>query len=125
MPVLSAENSFKKGLLAMVDDRYDEASACFRRAIDTLRQRGDQPDWRYLSYYGLSMARSCHPDDDAIRVCETAATEESNAILYLNLGQVYLLAGKIPQALEAFEQGLRLEPGNRALREALNRFESS
>jgi len=46
-----------------------------------------------------------------------------NADLYLNLGQVYLLAGKIPQALEAFAQGLRAQPHDSTLREALDRFD--
>jgi len=123
MPNLFARNSFKKGLLAVVDNRHEEAAVHFKRAVDTLRERGDRPNWRYLSYYGLSLARARRDSVDAIRVCEQAATAESHADLYLNLGQVYLLAGKLPQALEAFAQGLRLEPANKALQEALHRFD--
>jgi hypothetical protein len=40
----------------------------------------------------------------------------SNATLQLDLGNAYLLAGDLPRAILAYRHGLRLAPGNRALR---------
>lgn len=66
---------------------------------------------RYLSYYGLSIARAERPTPEAIRACETAVDRDSfNPDLYLNLGRVYLMAGKQTKALAAFERGLSIAP---------------
>ena len=52
MPIISAENKFKKGLEALIDQNYVEAATHFRRAMDIEYQRRvPQPDMRYLSYY--------------------------------------------------------------------------
>jgi hypothetical protein len=66
-----------------------------------------------------------HRDDpDAARPhFRTAATlfEElrrrgaSNALLYRNLGNSYLLAGDLPHAILSYRRGLQLAPGNREL----------
>ena len=42
MPILTAENQFKKGLTALVDHNYKDATVFFKRAIDVdLARRGD------------------------------------------------------------------------------------
>lgn len=127
MAILSAEINFKKGLLAIVDDNYEQASRFFRSAIDIHEQRAsDRPDWRYLSYYGLSIAKACRPDAEAIEACRTAAEHGTvNADLYLNLGKVYLLAGKSRLAREAFERGLELEPAHPALVDEMRLMEQT
>ena len=57
MAIVSAENKFRKGLEALVDENYVEAAMHFRRAMDIEHQRRIlQPDMRYLSYYGLCAA---------------------------------------------------------------------
>ena len=122
--LLAAENSFKKGLLAIAEHRYHEAVAHFRSAVETHERRRGIPVWRHLSYYGLSMARAHRPaTPEAIRACEVAAARagraDAAADLYWNLGQVYLLAGKTDRALEAFASGLRLDPAHPGLRRAL------
>src|SRR5262249_38910179 len=43
----------------------------------------------------------------------------SNVPLYRNLGNAHLLAGNLPRAILAYRLGLRLDPGNARLREAL------
>src|SRR4051794_36555994 len=43
----------------------------------------------------------------------------SNAPLYRNLGNAYLLAGNVPRAILAYRLGLRLDPGDARLREGL------
>ena len=121
MSILSAENRFKNGLLALVDGDHEAAARHFREAIAIQEQRAaSHPDWRYLSYYGLSMAKAFRPDEEAIAACRSAAVSgEINPDLYLNLGRVYALAGKLAQAREAFEHGLRLDPNHGRLREEL------
>jgi hypothetical protein len=43
----------------------------------------------------------------------------ANAVLYRNLGNAWLLAGDLPQAILSYRRGLRLTPGDRDLRAAL------
>jgi tetratricopeptide (TPR) repeat protein len=125
MNILDAENCFKKGLVALVEDSPDKAAALFESAIRHERQRGcEEPQMRYLSYYGLSVARARGVSRDAIRACRTAAQKDFfNPDLQLNLGRVYLLAGRITPALAAFERGLNLCPDHPALRSEMNRID--
>jgi tetratricopeptide (TPR) repeat protein len=72
---------------------------------------------RYLSYYGLSRAQATGTTPQVIQACETAARRDFfNPDLLLNLGKVYLLAGKTTKALAAFQRGLELAPNHKALR---------
>jgi tetratricopeptide (TPR) repeat protein len=125
MSLLSAENCFKKGLLALVDENYEDAAALFRQAIDVQRERKvHRPEWRYLSYYGLSLAKSHRPTPEAVRACETAVRAETyNPELYLNLGRVYVMAGKVTRGLEVFERGLKVAPKHVALRKEMTRLD--
>ena len=112
MASLSAEIYFKKGLAALVAQNFEDASKLFRQALDLERDRGARhPDMRYLSYYGLSLARAGHSTSTAIQACRTAAMKQrGDPVLYLNLGRVYLLARRIGPAAAAFEQGLAVAP---------------
>jgi tetratricopeptide (TPR) repeat protein len=117
MSILAAENSFRRGLTALVDGDPTAASDCFQSAILTEVQHGvKRPQMRYLSYYGLSRAQAFGANIQAIQACETAARRDSfNPDLHLNLGKVYLLAGKKTKALATFEKGLALAPDHRGL----------
>jgi tetratricopeptide (TPR) repeat protein len=125
MPILSAENSFRKGLVAMVEGDPATAATHFQSAILIERQHGvTRPQMRYLSYYGLSLAQSRSASQEAIQACETASRRDFfNPDLLLNLGRVYLIAGKTSKALGAFERGLQMAPQHKALRAELGRFE--
>ena len=125
MAILSAENNFKKGLLAMVDEDHVHAAEFFRQALDIERERQvARPDGRYLSYYGLSLARAYRPTHESIKAVETAAGQDSfSADLQLNLGRVYLLAGKTSRALKTFERGLQLDPRHRGLQREFRRID--
>jgi tetratricopeptide (TPR) repeat protein len=71
---------------------------------------------RYLSYYGLSRAQSRGASPRTIQACETAARKDFfNPDLHLNLGRVFLLAGKTTQALAAFQRGLDVAPEHKGL----------
>jgi len=125
MPILSAENSFRKGLVALVEGDPATAATHFQSAILIERQHGvTRPQMRYLSYYGLSLAQGRSATPEAIQACETASRRDFfNPDLLLNLGRVYLIAGKTTKAFAAFERGLAMAPSHKALRAELGRFE--
>lgn len=118
MPNPPDENAFEKGLTMLSHGRYEESVAFFESAmrLGTDRQTINRR-MRCLSYYGLSVALANRPTPEAIKACEVAARRNFySAELQLNLGKVYMLAGKTTRALAAFERGLQIAPGNRALR---------
>lgn len=118
MSILVAENNFKKGLAALVDDNHVEAAVHFRRALEDERQRHVRtPNMRYLSYYGLCLAKTNRPIGEAIHACRTAVRRESNdPELHFNLGRVFTLARRLREAHEAFEKGLQIAPSHDGLR---------
>ena len=125
MTTLSAENVFKKGLACLVDDRPKEASEHFRRALELERQRSKaRCDMRYLSYYGLSLAKAGLSKQIALQACRSAVSKQcADPVLLLNLGRVYMLTGRTIQALETFERGLDINPEHKILRRELDRID--
>jgi len=64
----------------------------------------------------LSSALANRPTPEAIQACELAARRDfCNAEMQLNLGKVYMLAGKTTRALAALDRGLKIAPGNKSL----------
>src|SRR5258706_15795753 len=104
MPILSAENSFRRGLVALVDGDPATAADHFHASILIEVQHGvTRPQMRYLSYYGLSRAQAHGATAQTIQACETASRRDFfSPELLLNLGRVYLLAGKTAEAVGAF-----------------------
>jgi len=125
MPIPSAERHFKKGLAALADGQPLEAVDCFLEAMQTeQRKRVRHPDMRYLSYYGLSLARAHRVTHAALEACSLAVRHEPESpVLLLNLGRVYLESGRKSSALDCFERGLRLAPNHRALKRERSRVE--
>ena len=123
MTILTAENCYREGLVALMEGRPEKACNFFEAAMLTERQHNvPRPQMRYLSYFGLSRAMAQGPSRDTIRACESAAREEFfNVDLLLNLGKVYLLAGKVTKALNAFERGLQVDPTHKGLLAAMRR----
>jgi tetratricopeptide (TPR) repeat protein len=117
----SAEKHYKKGLVAFKMRDYAVAAALFRRALDLDRDRArKQPEMRYLSYYGLSLARGGMSQKQAIEACRTAVTKQrDDPLLLLNLGRVYALNRRMAAAMEMYERGLRLAPNEPTLRREL------
>lgn len=137
MPILSAQNNFKRGLTALLDDNPRDAVVFFRRALDIEgqrqlgrqpgRQHGRQPGHaagRCLSYYGLSLAMLSPTHPEALAACRRAADDDcSDPDVFLNLARVCLLSGRRAEALQAFERGLLLDPEHPVLRRERNRFD--
>jgi tetratricopeptide (TPR) repeat protein len=125
MPIPSAETSFRNGLVALSGGDPAGAAHHFQSAILIERQHAiSQPQMRYLSYYGVALARSGRPHSAAIQACETAARREAyNPEIYLNLARVYVLAGKTSRALAALERALMIAPSHPLLLAELARHD--
>jgi tetratricopeptide (TPR) repeat protein len=109
-----SERHFRDGLGLLAQGRYADAAVRFQAAMTTEQQ--DQvlrPQMRYRSYYGLSRALSRGAKLEDVRLCEMAAeADHFDPVLQLNLGRVYLRAGKRTRALQTFRRGLKLDPNN-------------
>jgi tetratricopeptide (TPR) repeat protein len=121
MPIFPSEIRFKKGLVALAEGNPAGAVELFRQAIAIERQRSvSRPQMRYVSYYGLALAKANGLTPEALQTCERAARLDAfDPDLQLNLGKMYLMAGRTSRALGAFARGLRLAPHHDALRAAL------
>ncbi len=74
------------------------------------------------SYLGYCLARERQQFKEAIGLCHQAlAMEPENAIHYLNLGRVFLVAGEKRLAIKTFHQGLKRER-HRLILEELKRL---
>jgi tetratricopeptide (TPR) repeat protein len=118
MTTTNPERRFRRGLELLARRRYADASVQFHAAIFVEDRQGAlRPQMRYRSYYGLSRALSNRPTLEDVKLCEQAAAADNyDPVLLLNLGKVYLRAGKTTRALLTLERGLRLEPGHAELR---------
>jgi tetratricopeptide (TPR) repeat protein len=113
----SSERHFNVGLSLLAQGRYADAVVRFQAAI-VAEEQGQvlRPQMRYRSYFGLSRALSRGPKLEDVRLCEMAAeADHFDPVLQLNLGEVYLRAGKTTRALRTFRQGLKLDPNNAEL----------
>jgi Flp pilus assembly protein TadD len=112
------EEYFKAGLVLLKRGNDREAAKAFRRAHE---MAPSEP--RYLSYFGLCLARVERRTKEAVRLCEKAAREDFyRSDIFLNLGRVYLLAGNRKKAYGAFRQGHRVDRTDRELRAELEKM---
>ena len=125
MPIVSAQNNFKRGLAALVDDNPRDAVVFFGRALEIQDQRlPGHPEGRCLSYYGLSLAMLSPNHPDALKACRAAADENcADPELFLNLGRACLLNRRRTEALRAFQRGLELDATHPVLRRELRQVE--
>jgi tetratricopeptide (TPR) repeat protein len=118
-----SERHFQTGLGMLAAGKYAEAAVRFQAAIASEKQgQVLRPQMRYRSYFGLSRALSRGAKLEDVKLCEMAAqADHFDPVLQLNLGRVYLRAGKTARALRTFRQGLRLDPKNEELLVAFRR----
>lgn len=95
-----------------------------KTALDTVKQAvADYPsDPFFLSYLGYLTAQVERRKTEGYTFCENAISlmgriksedkEFFYPILYLNLGRAYVLGGKKPEAIRAFQDGLRYDAHN-------------
>ena len=124
MLVPSAEESFRRGLIAWSEDRKREAMAFFEAAIELERKLSESPPQaRYLSYYGLCLGLVRRQWHEAVRFCrEAASREQFDPDLRWNLARVFLGAGRRGKAHEALRKGLRLQSDHPGIRRELRRM---
>lgn len=96
-----------------------------RAALETVKQAvGDYPsDPFFVSYLGYltgqverQYRKGCDVCESAVALMMKAVSEDKDffyPILYLNLGRAYVLAGKKPDAIKAFQDGLRYDRKNK------------
>ena len=90
----------------------------FTRALEL-----DKANPFYISYLGLAMAAGERNWDAAEELCAQAIKmRRTQPELYLNLADVYRLAGKRSDAIETLAQGLTMTKRDARIAEALARY---
>lgn len=98
----SALSEFKLGFNLLRKGQPGEAFEYLHHAAEL-----DQKNPFYLSFLGVSLARSQRKWAAAVELCEKALSLRRNeAQLYLNLAEVYLSAGRRDDAVEVLDKGL-------------------
>jgi tetratricopeptide (TPR) repeat protein len=112
-----SERHFHVGLSLLAQGKYSDAAVQFQAAIASEKQgQVLRPQMQYRSYYGLCRALSRGAKLEDVKLCEMAAeADHFDPVLLLNLGRVYLRAGKTTRALRTFRRGLQLDPLNEEL----------
>ncbi len=109
---------FKAGLQLLRSDYAGKSLPHFKKALAL-----DDNNPFYLSYFGLSLAAAERKWDEAESACLSALRmKRTQAELYLNLAQVYLLAGKKEEAAETLTSGLRFTKKDPRLAAALRKL---
>jgi len=98
-----AFREFKTGLTYLRDNFANRALGHIQRASDL-----EKNNPYYMSYLGVALARTQQKWADAERLCDTAVRMKRNqAQLYLNLAEVYMVAGRKEDAREALVAGMK------------------
>lgn len=110
------ERLFNKGLEALGHGDTLSALACFEKAIKIENSPVN------CSYFAFCIAKERGQFSKAISLCEESIKKEpENPVHYLNLGRVYLIAGKKEDAVKIFREGLSYEANQQIVNE-LNRL---
>jgi Flp pilus assembly protein TadD len=97
-----AITEFKQGVRMLRNERPHVALAHFRKAAELERQNP-----YYLSFVGVSLARAERNWKTSLELCELALTMKRNeAQIFLNLAEVYTLAGRREEALMTLDRAL-------------------
>jgi len=119
-----AEQSFANGRRAMESERYRDAVAFFKGALELTADRStDAGQARYLSYYGLALCLSRADCREALRCCRRAAAQEpERPELWWNLGRVALAVGHRGEAHRSWSRGIAVDAANAPMRAQLQRM---
>lgn len=91
----------EKGIAFLNDNNRLAALSCFDKAF----VRGKSP--ALLSYLSYCIATERGQINEALKLCNDALSQEpDNPVHYLNLGRIYLHAGKRDEALLTLRKGL-------------------
>ena len=113
-----AFREFKQGLTFLRSDYAAKALPHMQRAVEL-----DKNNPYYMSYLGVTLARSEQRWGEAERLCDNAVRMKRNqAQLYLNLAEVYAAAGRREDAMETLQSGLKYARRDVRLSIAMNRL---
>lgn len=113
-----ALKEFKEGLGHLGNNYPSKALPHFSKAAEL-----DKHNPFYLSYKGLAIAAAQQNWDEAEELCYTALRKKRNETqLYLNLSEVYRLAGRKADAVEALATGLQFTKKDVRLTRALRKL---
>jgi tetratricopeptide (TPR) repeat protein len=116
-PEEGAEEHFKRGIEFFKKEDYWSAKDSFRWATRLTPQNA-----KYWSYYSLSMTKLPGMIIEAENaILEAIKLAPNNTSYYINLGTIYLKAGKIKRAHSQFEKALKLDPSSERARQGLNK----
>jgi len=118
MPDSEAEKLFASGLQALAGNNTLTALVLFEKAL----AKEERPI--FSSYMAFCIAKERGQFQLAVTLCEKAiAREPQNPLHYLNLGKIYLFAGKKSEAVRTFREGLARE-SNQHIIEELDKLET-
>jgi tetratricopeptide (TPR) repeat protein len=107
-----SDELFTQGLEALARGDTLSALPLFEKAL----QREDRPT--FSSFLALCIAKERGQLQLAVTLCEKAkAREPYNTVHYLNLGRIYLIAGKKDDAIRTFREGLGYEQDHQIIDE--------
>ncbi len=109
---------FKEGLKYLRNNYAKKAMAHFTRAAEL-----DKTNPFYLSYLGLTLAAAERNWDAAEEICQRAVKmRRTQAELYLNLAEVYRLADRKDEAVEALTLGRQMTRKDPRILAALRKY---
>ena len=118
MPEADAVAEFKEGLSLLRNNYARKAQEYFSRALEQ-----DKSNPFYFSYLGLAMAAGQRDWDAAEELClQAIKMRRAQPEFYLNLADVYRLAGKRSEAIETLSQGVVMTERDGRISEALSRY---
>jgi Flp pilus assembly protein TadD len=118
MAEVDAVTEFKEGLALLRNNYAHKAMPYFTRALQ--REKANP---FYLSYLGVAMAAAERKWDEAEELCTQALKmRRTQPELYLNLADVYRLAGRREEQIETLFQGLRMTKRDPRIAETLKRY---
>ena len=117
-PVDAGMTDFKECLKFLRDGNPGDALLHARRALGTAPKNPF-----YLSYTGLLAAVAERRYKDAESLCrEALGMRHNHAQLYLNLAEVYVQAGRTPDAIQTLEKGMVSAGRDFRIRRALEKI---
>ncbi len=118
MSEAEAMKEFKDGLELLRNGFAKMALPHLKKAAEL-----DKTNSFYLSYLGLALAMAYGRWDDAESLCrEAVRMKRTQAELYLNLAEVYRLAGRKEDAVETLATGMKLTKRDPRLGNALRKL---
>jgi Flp pilus assembly protein TadD len=113
-----AMKEFKEGMNLLRNDYAMKALPHFCKAAEL-----DKRNPFYRSYMGLALAEATGKFSDAEQIClAVLRTNRTRPELYLNLAQVYHLAGQKEDAVDTLTDGLRFTKQDHRLLTALRKL---